>query len=882
MTIDQRIRFTTEVDSAALERFVRGVEDLDDTSLRNLEREATRIEDRFANLGRSISGLGRTLSVSLTAPLTAIGALSVRAFGQQAEAIANVEAGLRSTGNAAGLTSERLQEVASALQNNTTFGDEEILGGLTSTLLTFTNVTGDEFLRAQEAVLDLSATLGQDLQSAALQVGRALNDPVAGLSALSRAGIQFTDSQREVIESLVESGDAAGAQAIILEELERQFGGTAAAIAQAGTGPLSQLTNTIGDLSEEFGRTILQVVNPAITQLNTFIQNLIVRIQGLSPEIRRAGVIAAGFAAALGPVLLTVGSLTTLLAPLIGRIGSVINALGGLQVVLPAITRSLATFFSRFLVIGTIVTSLIQLETRFGVISQTIRTLFGVIVDLANAFGSLFGISIDLGNIINDLGSVFEGVSRFIGTVFSVVINSAIGSLSLLGSTALRTVNALSRLPGIRRILPAGFNDNIDSAISRLDDLRQAAADNARASINNFVAGGIATPGTAPTTQTQIQTPDLTNVPPVQIPAALDTQINIPELQTEIASETEGSISIPATIEANVDQQTLDGFQRAFEIITSDVEQQTLRANRTLTGTALQDSLSDIQTVGAANLNAIRDNLIGVINTISDPELLAAGERLIAQIGEQAETAMMQQVQRVADNQQFLQQAGQTLSSSFDTFFDSVTTGSQNAEQAFEDFATSIVRELASQALRSALTAAFSGGGQVGTAPLPGFNTGGLIRGRGTGTSDSILARVSNGEFVQRAAAVRSFGSDFMNAVNNLNPSRALELLSDRFGTQGFAMGGFVDSLGTFTNRITNIDLPRFETGGPVTGQTQMMMPNVNVNVVNNGSNQQTARTEQSFNGSSVVVDVILEDIRTNGRIARGMSNAFGLGRSAV
>jgi hypothetical protein len=58
-----------------------------------------------------------------------------------------------------------------------------------------------------------------------------------------------------------------------------------------------------------------------------------------------------------------------------------------------------------------------------------------------------------------------------------------------------------------------------------------------------------------------------------------------------------------------------------------------------------------------------------------------------------------------------------------------------------------------------------------------GHAEGGFISGPGTGTSDSITARLSHGEFVAKAAAVRFWGTDFMHAINNME-------------MPGFAMGG--------------------------------------------------------------------------------------------
>jgi len=64
-------------------------------------------------------------------------------------------------------------------------------------------------------------------------------------------------------------------------------------------------------------------------------------------------------------------------------------------------------------------------------------------------------------------------------------------------------------------------------------------------------------------------------------------------------------------------------------------------------------------------------------------------------------------------------------------------------------------------------TAGDPGGYPYGDKPVPdGVATGGLITGPGTGTSDSIPMRLSNGEFVIRAAAVKRFGAQFFQALN--------------------------------------------------------------------------------------------------------------------
>jgi hypothetical protein len=89
-----------------------------------------------------------------------------------------------------------------------------------------------------------------DLKSAAVQVGKALNDPAVGLSMLTRVGITFSEAQKKVIKGFVESGQLAKAQIVILKELESQFGGSARAARETLPGALAGLKNAFGDLFE--------------------------------------------------------------------------------------------------------------------------------------------------------------------------------------------------------------------------------------------------------------------------------------------------------------------------------------------------------------------------------------------------------------------------------------------------------------------------------------------------------------------------------------------------------------------------------------------------------------------------------------------------------
>ena len=161
---------------------------------------------------------------------------------------------LRSTGEAAGWTLPQLQAFSKQLQETTGQSDDSIQS-VEGLLLTFTNLRGGTLAQATKAVLDLNATLGgtQGLKETAIQVGKALNDPVLGATALRRIGISLTAQQADEIKKLVETGEAAKAQGIILAELARETEASADAYRKSFKGSLEAAKNAAGDLTQEVG-----------------------------------------------------------------------------------------------------------------------------------------------------------------------------------------------------------------------------------------------------------------------------------------------------------------------------------------------------------------------------------------------------------------------------------------------------------------------------------------------------------------------------------------------------------------------------------------------------------------------------------------------------
>lgn len=224
----------------------------------------------------SIGGLGSSLNSlagSLIGPLSAVGGLmllkdgltfSVAAAKEAAAVNAQLDAVLKSTGGAAGMTASAVQELSAKMEGLTNFDDEAVTSGQ-NLLLTFTNIGSSVFPRATQSILDMSTALGQDVSASAMQLGRALNDPIAGVAALRRVGVQLSGEQQAMVASFMAVNDVASAQGVILAELEKEFGGSAAAAREADGGFIA-FQNSLGNLAEVIGTNAL----PALQSLTTF------------------------------------------------------------------------------------------------------------------------------------------------------------------------------------------------------------------------------------------------------------------------------------------------------------------------------------------------------------------------------------------------------------------------------------------------------------------------------------------------------------------------------------------------------------------------------------------------------------------------------------
>jgi hypothetical protein len=218
----------------------------------------------FGAIGDIIGGVLKIGLAAAAAGVAAAGAIVASGVADAraaAQVMAQTEAVITSTGGAAEKTAGQISDLAaslSAASGESLFGDDDIQKA-ENLLLTFTNIKGEVFDLATAVSVDMAEALDGLPADQAMQLGKALNDPIQGISALSRVGVTFTEQQKSQIKTMQEAGDMAGAQKIILAELNKEFGGSARAAADADGG-WAQFNDRMGEAKETIGAALLPLL----------------------------------------------------------------------------------------------------------------------------------------------------------------------------------------------------------------------------------------------------------------------------------------------------------------------------------------------------------------------------------------------------------------------------------------------------------------------------------------------------------------------------------------------------------------------------------------------------------------------------------------------
>jgi hypothetical protein len=284
--------------------------------------------------------------------------------------------------------------------------------------------TGGQFDRATQAALDMAAVYGGDASSKAVQLGKALEDPVKGITALAKSGTTFTEQQKEQIKELVATNRLLEAQDLILGEIESQVGGTAAAMAD----DTAKMRESWAQASQAIGRALLpflQKLVPIIAKLSTFVE----RNRKVFVAV---GLVIAGLAAgilALNAALKLYKAIQTVVTGVTWAFNAAMSA-NPITLVVVAIAALVAAFVLAYKKIDWFRAFV---DKAFAMIKDVIETVFGAVRKaVESTVGFITDVWDKVGGIIK---KPFEIYAQFVKLQFDAVVKIIEVAVGILRST---------------------------------------------------------------------------------------------------------------------------------------------------------------------------------------------------------------------------------------------------------------------------------------------------------------------------------------------------------------------------------------------------------------------------------------------------------------
>jgi hypothetical protein len=344
----------------------------------------------------------------------ALGAVAAAAGGmiQAGEAAATANARIAQINESMGLfgnETEKVNERLIAYANATaraTGVDQNSIKATQAKLLTFGELakSADEvngaFDRATKAAIDLAAAGFGDAESNAVQLGKALQDPIKGITALAKSGVTFTEQEKEKIKTLVESNRTLEAQEMILKAIETQVGGTAEATAN----DTDKLKVAFSQVSESIGLILVPI------------------LAGLAPILTNI----ADLAARNSKVFVIVGAVIAGVAGTILALNAAMKVYQAVQLIATVATAAFNAVLAAnpitlvIIAIAALVAALVLAYKRFESVREIVDTVFQFVTKAVK--GSVDAIKSYFETILGVYKSIFNGIAK--------LWNNTVGKLS--------------------------------------------------------------------------------------------------------------------------------------------------------------------------------------------------------------------------------------------------------------------------------------------------------------------------------------------------------------------------------------------------------------------------------------------------------------------
>lgn len=588
---------------------------------------------------------------------------------------------------------------------------------------------------------------------------------------------------------------------------------------EGSTGParefalaVQDLRRNIKELSLEIGTTLA----PIFSSLSNAVNNLITWFGSLDQETKKIIITVSLIASAIGPTLVALSGFISLGAKLLPIISAIGAALAGLVSFLMSPVTLIAA-------LGASIAGLINVFLKL----KTAGT------DTATALSQSFNLFVTgFNNYV--VGSLLKGIS---------LITSGLSKLAGITGLSTKGIDAATEyVDGVISTLEKKFNNSKSNIDKTLEGIGTSAGEAFTFGLNNVfgdisskLSGIFGSSGIGGQLESEMgKTFDSTFKKIEQLQN--EHLLSLEQAQFEHHKKMEDMQDSDAALN-NIDER----FAREREFME---EKHRLQAEDLLR--TIEEERAAAESIQDINKRRLEQK------AIDERAALEVAKLTNQQEIESAQLANKQIEEATAKRWEKIQPYAQSFSQGLSNSFIEIAEGTKDMGKAFEDFAKNFLKQMAQMIIQAQILKAIQGmglgfaeGGMVG--PVRKYATGGHVRGPGSATSDSILARLSNGEFVSDARTVSHFGADFF------------------YNLKKMARGG--------VNSRKNGFIPGFADGGLVTNPSQSPQ----VIIENKGSPSEIVSS--SYDPSSAVIKVVIDDISKNGPVSKTIQSNFGLKR---
>jgi hypothetical protein len=462
------------------------------TTVARLEALLTADTSRFDNAmdrsGQKTEGFASKLGSIAKAGALAAGAAGVGALiytlktgiGEWAasqKVAAQTDAVIKSTGGSANVTAKEVDKLATSLMKKSGIDDEVIKSG-ENMLLTFTNIRNevgkgnDIFSQSTSILTDMSVALGTDMSKQAIQLGKALNDPIKGVSALARVGVTFTQGQKDQIKAMVDSGHTMDAQKLILRELNKEFGGSAEAAGKTLPGQIKILKEEF----DNFAGDLVGKLIPVLTDLSVWFRKHWPEIRDVVTKVWKED-LQPIFAAFIELAIALVGAVVDhwdTIGPIVKKVGQIITDVVGTMTSILKVFADLlrgdwsAAWNDLKAAIGhalDAIVGIVQLEAT--ILKKEMFALGGLLKDAVVA--GVKGLAGEVWDLINNIGSLItdrlDAIDAWGARVGNKLKNAAVGAVTGLASEVWDVINNIGAFIANKASAIVGWGERIGTGI---------------------------------------------------------------------------------------------------------------------------------------------------------------------------------------------------------------------------------------------------------------------------------------------------------------------------------------------------------------------------------------------------------------------------------